>query len=213
MSAFDSAIEAIRANRRAYLAINVGYYGLVFLGMLVAGFFPSVQHVLLDRVRFALATGFLSPVTEAYRSGNFVSAAVLTFLVNSLLGAMAAITLPSVPLPFAGCLLAFYRAAMWGLTLSPTSPAMLLAMAPHSITLLFEGQAYVLAAFGCYLWGKWFLLPRQSGFATRRRAYAAGFRASVQLYTMILPVLAISAVYEAAEVIIMARLVRHLAGA
>ena len=211
MSVFDSAIAAIRANRRAYVAINVGYYGLVFLGMIVAAFFPSVQHVLLDRLHRALNFGILGWVAEAYRSGNFMAAALLTFLVNSLLGAIAYITLPSVPLPFAGCLLAFYRAALWGLTLAPTSARMLFLMAPHSVTLLLEGQAYVLAAFGCYLWGKWFLLPRQSGFATRTQAYAAGFRVSAQLYSMILPLLAISAVYEAAEVIVITHLMRHLA--
>jgi hypothetical protein len=201
MSGFQKAMGVIRANRRSYIAMNAIYYGLVVFGMIVAAVDQSLQQRLLDQLGAAFKIGLLRVVSDAYRSGNVPLAALVTFLVNSLLGAFAFLTLPSAAIPFAGCLAGCYRAVLWGLTMSPTNPKMLLVMLPHSVVLLLEGQGYVLAAFGAWLWGKWFLRPGRSGFASRGAGYRAGLRANLDLYRLILPVLAVSAVYEAVEVI------------
>jgi hypothetical protein len=123
-------------------------------------------------------------------------------------GAFACVTLPSSLIPFSGFVIGSYRAAIWGLCLSPTSPRMLLAMIPHSLTLLLEGEAYVVAMFGCYLWGKWLIRPASAGFPNSREAYRAGLRANLQLYRLILLLLPVAAVYEAIEVIGMTALAR-----
>jgi len=208
MDSIRKALGVIRANRKPYFAINGVYYGLVLCGMLVSSLFPAVQRLLMANIRASFESGLFSAVVKAYQSGNVPLAALLTFAINSALGAFAVITLPSIVIPFAGCAAGFIRATTWGLMLSPTNPRLLLAMLPHSIVLLLEGQAYVLAAFGCYLWGKWFLRPGGAGFATRADGYRAGFRANVQLYALILPLLAVSAVYEAVEVIAASALLR-----
>jgi len=206
-SIFRSAIAIISANRGPYIVVNMAYYGLVLCGMMVAAVYPPVQQKLLATLDGQLKTSaLLAPVARAYASGNVPLAAMLTFIINSAVGAFACITLPAALIPFSGFAVGFYRAAMWGLTLSPTSPKMLFAMLPHSVTLLLEGQGYVLPIFGCYLWGKWVVSPAKSGFATRREGYVAGLRVNVQLYSLILTVLAVSAVYEAVEVIAMMRL-------
>jgi len=212
MSGFHRALDVIRANRRPYFAVNAGYYGLVLCGMIVASFAPGLQQQLMARMNSAFEAGMFRLVTEAYRSGNVPLAALLTFGVNSALGAFAVITLPSAVIPFAGCLMGCVRATMWGLMLSPTSPKLLLVMLPHSVVLLLEGQGYVLAAFGVYLWGKWILHPEGAGLATRGEGYLAGLRANLSLYWLILPVLAVSAVYEAVEVIGMMALAKGYAG-
>jgi hypothetical protein len=136
----------------------------------------------------------------------------VTFLVNAVIGAFACITLPSSLIPFSGFVVGCYRAALWGLSLSPTNPRMLLVMIPHSLTLLLEGEAYVVAMFGCYLWGKWLIRPAAAGFPNSREAYCAGLRANLQLYRLILVVLAVAAVYEAIEVIGMMALARLATG-
>jgi hypothetical protein len=201
MNGFRDAIGVIRANRRPYIAFNALYYGLVLCGMIVAGIWPGLQEHLMANVRDAFQAGLFQAVSAAYRSGNVPLAALLTFVVNSALGAFAVITLPSAVIPFAGCLTGFVRATVWGLTLSPTSPKLLLVMLPHSVVLLLEGQGYVLAAFGGYLWGKWLVRPESAGLATHGDGYRAGLRANLALYRLILPVLAVAAVYEAVEVI------------
>jgi len=201
MNAWQRAIGLIRAHRRAYLAINAGYYGLVLGGMIVTALAPALQQRLLLHMRDAFHSGMLARVTEAYQSGNVARAALLTFLVNSALGAFAVITLPSALIPFAGCFTAAVRAVLWGVMLSPTSPTLLLVMLPHSLVLLLEGQGYVLAAFGAWLWARSYIDPAGGG-------YGAGLRACLRIYCLVLPVLAVAAVYEAVEVIGMSALRR-----
>jgi hypothetical protein len=120
--------------------------------------------------------------------------------------------LPSLLIPFAGFVVGCYRAAIWGLSLSPTNPRLLLVMIPHSLTILLEGEAYVVAMFGCYIWGKWLIRPASAGFPSARDAYRAGLRANLQLYRLILILLAVAAVYEAIEVIGMMALARLVTG-
>jgi len=199
----------IRANRRPYIVINLVYYGLIICGMIVAALYPPVQQVMLAQIRAGLLhSSLLAPVVRAFRSGNIPLAALLTFLFNSAGGAFVPITLLSALIPFSG-LIVCIRALIWGLTLSPTTPRMAAAMLPHSLTLLLEGQGYILAMFGCYLWGKWFLVPGKSGFATRKDGYVAGLRANLQMYPLILAVLAVAAVYEATEVVAVMILTGH----
>jgi hypothetical protein len=70
----------------------------------------------------------------------------VTFGINFLLGSLAYITLPSVLLPGSGAFLACIRATAWGLLLAPTLQPLAYAMLPHSLTLLLEGEGYILAA-------------------------------------------------------------------
>jgi hypothetical protein len=82
-------------------------------------------------------------------------------------------------------------------------------MLPRLFILLIEGQAYVLAIFGSYLWGRWVVHPSKAGFATSKAGYVAGLRANMQLYSLILATLAVSAVHEAVEVIGATPLIQH----
>jgi hypothetical protein len=201
MHIIRSCLAAIRSNFRLYVGLNAAYY----LGMLIASIFvayhPFLQQQLLANLKANLAHGFLSHVARAYQSGNMVAAALETFLVNSILGAFAWITLPSFLIPYSGVATGFYRAVMWGLTLAPTNRTLSLMMIPHSLCLLLEGQGYILAMFGSCLWGKWLIHPSRAGFSSAREAYLAGAAVNFRLYAVILPVLAIAAVYEAAEAI------------
>ena len=200
-------IGIIRANRWPYLVINVIYYGLIVCGMIVAALYPPLQQIMLARMHAETQSALLAPVVRAYMSGNIPLAALLTFLVNSA-ATFVQITLLSALIPFSG-LMVCTRAVEWGLALSPTTPRIAAVMLPHSLTLLLEGQGYILAMFGCYLSGKWFLRPGKYGFATRRDGYVAGLRVNLRMYPLIVAVLAVAAGYEASEVVAVATLVRH----
>lgn len=86
-------------------------------------------------------------------------AAGLTFLVNLLIGAFVTLTLPSLLIPFLGILMAFYRAVEWGFLFAPVDGSVGSILSPNGLTLVIEGQAYVLAAFAIYVHGKMFLQP------------------------------------------------------
>ena len=210
MKVIQSALEAIKEFRRAYIVLNLVYYGLVVCGMVYVAFNPSLQQSLLELVGSAFTEGPLSAVGSAYSSGQVLQAMVLTFVVNLFLGSIAVITLPSLVIPFSGLLMGAYRAVLWGLLLSPTTPELRLVMIPHSLVLILEGQAYILAMLAAYVQGRAFLWPRSVGAATRRQGYGLGVKRSVRIYLPVVLLLAVAAIYEALEVSLVARLVGTL---
>lgn len=207
MGIIRSAWQLLRDHSRAYLALNAMYYGLVGLAMVyVALINPSLQEQLLGDVEQALTEGPLATVGGAYLSGNVFVAAVLTFLVNLFAGSLLYVTLPSLIVPFAGIPLGAYRAVLWGLLLAPTTRELALVMIPHSLTLLLEGQGYVLAIFAAYVHGRAFLWPRSMGLSSHRAGYVAGLKMTARVYVLVVMLLAAAAVYEALEVVAMVRL-------
>lgn len=197
----SSALALVRQSRRPYIALNLVYYGLVVGGMIFVVFRPSVQQFLLEAVRGAFMEGPLSVVGGAYAGGQVLVAIMLTFIVNLVLGSILCITLPSLLMPFSGIVIGGLRAVLWGLLLSPGMPELRTAMIPHSVTLVLEGQAYILAMLGAYIHGRAFLWPDTVGVAGRRQAYLGGLRRTLRLYVLVAIMLAVAAVYEAIEVI------------
>ncbi|MGQ9553027.1 MAG: stage II sporulation protein M [Anaerolineae bacterium] len=200
MRVLRSSLSIIRDNGRAYLAINIVYYGLVILAMIFVATQPELQRSLTEVVATSFTSGPLETVGAAYGSGNVALAATITFVVNFFLGAFLYITLPSLLIPFAGLCTGVIRAVLWGLLLSPAMPELRLAMIPHSLTVLLEGQAYVLAMLGSYLlWST--ALRRGEGSGNFLSRYRVGLSKNVRLYLLIAIVLAVAALYEALEVI------------
>ncbi len=207
MNVLRSSWQIVRKHRRPYVILNVTYYGLVILSMLYVAFInPALQEQLLATIEVALTEGPLETVAGTYLGGNVLAAAVLTFVVNLLMGSLLYITVPSLVIPFVGVLLGFYRAVLWGFLLAPTNTELALVMIPHSLVLFLEGQAYILAMFAAYVHGKSFLRPRTVGSTSYLRGYVAGLKLSARLYLLIVIVLAAAAIYEALEVILMVRL-------
>ena len=203
MKVIQSALETVKESRRAYIVLNLVYYGLVICGMIYVAFNPSLQQSLLELVGSAFTQGPFSAVGSAYTGGQVLQAMVLTFVVNLFLGSIAVITVPSLVIPFSGLLIGAYRAVLWGLLLSPTTPGLRLVMIPHSLTLILEGQAYILAMLAAYVQGRAFLWPRSAGASTHRQGYGIGVKRSVRIYLLVVLLLAVAAIYEALEVIIL----------
>jgi hypothetical protein len=204
---FTSIVQIIRRNMRAYLVINAIYYGLVIAGMIYVIGNPGLQETLLDAVGQSFSSeGPLAAVGEAYGGGTVLNAMLLTFVVNLFLGSFVFITLPSLIVPFSGLLMGVYRASLWGLLLSPSKPELLGPMIPHSLTLLLEGQAYIVAMLGVYVLGKALIRPETVGESSHWRGYLAGLKATGVLYVAVTGLLAVAAVYEALEVIYLAPL-------
>jgi hypothetical protein len=199
-----SACEIVSRYRKTYVAINVCYYGLVLVAMLyVAAVNPAVQERLLADVQSSLTEGPLATVGGIYLGRNLVGAAAVTFAVNLTVGAMLTITLPSLILPFAGIALGACRAVLWGLLLAPTTSQLALVMIPHSLTLILEGQGYVLAMLASYLHGVALLQPESVGASSHWHGYLEGAKRTARLYVLVAMVLGVAAVYEAVEVIAM----------
>ena len=92
MGPFRSAWALVREYRRAYLLLNLAFYGLMVAAMVYVAFNPDLQKTVWDEVGEAFRTGPLtSGVTEAYSGGQVLLAAALTFAVNLVLGSFATI--------------------------------------------------------------------------------------------------------------------------
>ncbi len=201
-----SAWGLVQENRRAYILINAAYYGLVIICMVYVAFNQKLQEELLNAVGAAFMTGPLSFVGQAYVNVKVLTAIGATFLVNLLIGSFGTITIPSLIIPFSGFLMGIYRAAIWGLLLSPAHPDMRILMIPHSITLILEGQAYILTLLATYIHGRAFLWPKTVGLESHVKGYLEGLKRTGKIYLLVILTLAIAAIYEVAEVAIMVKL-------
>jgi hypothetical protein len=200
-----SAWRLLQENRRAYVAINIVYYALVIICMIYVAFNQPLQEQLLNLVGASFMTGPLSFVGDAYVNARVLPAIGATFLVNLFIGLFGTITLPSLIVPFSGFLIGIYRAVLWGLILSPAQPQMRLIMIPHSLTLLLEGQAYILTLLAAYIQGRAFLWPKTVGLESHVKGYLEGLKRTGKIYLLVTLTLAIAAIYEVIEVVIMVK--------
>jgi hypothetical protein len=206
MKLIKSAWEIVKNNRRPYIILNIIYYTLVIVFMAYAAFNPDLQKALMDAAGATFMTGPLSFVGKAYVNAEVLKAILVTLFINLFVGSLGSITLPSLIIPFSGLLVGVYRAAMWGLILSPASPDLRLVMIPHSITLLIEGQAYILTMLAAYIHGRSFLWPRTVGLEGHWKGYVEGMKLSARLYALVILTLVVAAVYEVIEVVLMIKL-------
>ncbi len=198
--AFKQAFALIRQNLKLYVVLNVLYYGLIALAMAYVFAVPQVQQE-LTAATMAEGPQTLPGVWNAYASGNFAEAAIMTFLVNLGLGTLMLITLPSLFIPFSGVAVGCIRALTWGMLLAPTTPMMAERMTYASLVLVFEGQAYVLAMLAAVIHWRGIIKPQTVGETKRLRAYIAGLKKTARIYLLITLILAAIAVYEAFIVI------------
>lgn len=203
-----SAWGLVQENRRAYIVINIVYYALVAVCMIYVAFNQELQEQLLKMAGQAFMTGPLAVVGESYVNARVLTAILATFFVNLLIGSFGTITLPSLVIPFGGFLIGIYRAVLWGLLLSPAHLDMRLIMIPHSLTLILEGQAYILTLLAAYIQGRAFLWPKTVGLESRAKGYVEGLKRTGKLYVLVVLTLAIAAIYEVIEVVIMIKLLQ-----
>jgi hypothetical protein len=197
---FRSSLGVVGKYRRAYLLLNLAYYGLMVAAMAYAAFHPGLQRTLLEAMGEAVGTGPMQTVAGAYLGDHLLLAAVLTFAVNLIGGSFVYITLPSIIVPFSGLLPGAFRALLWGLMFSPTAVigAGFYLLLP---TIILEGQGYVLAMLAAYAQGMAFVRPKSVGEKTHRAGYWEGVKSSARIYLLVAIVLFVAAVYEAASVI------------
>jgi hypothetical protein len=198
-------LEEMRRRPNLVWAVHGVYFGLVILAALLVYEAPEVQTALQSAARSNIETSGspLGIAGKAYASGSIPRAAVVTFLINFLLGALAMISLPSVVLPGVGVLVAAFRAVVWGISLAPASVLIAAVMLPHSWTLLLEGEGYALAALFGLLIPIHMCQPSMGGTVLGRfgRALLLNLKANV----LVALVLALAACYEAIEVIDISR--------
>lgn len=185
-------VGIIRANARAYLALNAVTYGLFVVGFVVGLYAPHLNRAQVTRLNDDGTTDLVRSLIE--QPWLF---ALTILAVNTVKMGLATIVLPSMIVPFAGIPLFAYWAFTTGITLVPGSDIGWVALIPHSVTLVIELQAYILFVLGAYVLGRSWVWPASVDAKNRRAGYARGLR---QLGWLSLPaaaLLVVGAVYEA----------------
>ncbi len=193
----------VRKNLALYLWCNCVYYGLIVLFMLLVLLSPEIQEKLIEEIIQQIETEgtLLGFAGEAYFSGSVPRAALVTFVINLFAGTLLFLSLPSVIFPPLAALLGAYRAVLWGIMFSPAMVDMREPMLLHSVTVLLEGQGYILAVFAGLAAFKGFLKPTLYNKTGRLAGYGQGWLEAWPVYIWIIIILAAAAVYEAIIVI------------
>ena len=196
-----NAVAVIRQNWRAYVTINLIYYGVVAAGMIFVAFCPEIQKTLLERVHKGLHSTLLAPVASAYQSGNVWKAIVLTFFVNLLGGSLISITVPSMIVPFSGLVLGMSLRNSLGTfpiacrpDIARRNDPSFAHAGPRRTRIHTDDVCGVCVRQSIYL-------AEVGGEETPGGGYLLGLRQTAFLYVLVTLFLAVVAVYEALEVI------------
>ena len=203
---FNRAWEILDANRRAYIVMNILFYGVVIVFMIYAAFNQPLQATMLKTGSDNAIMGVIPMQGKSFSAQGILKTIGSLYLVNLLGTSFGTITFPSFVIPFAGILTGAEHAFEWGLLFSPANADIRPSLIMHSLTLVIEGQAYILAMLGAYVHGRAVIWPRTVGLTSHWHAFVEGVRQTGTLYMLIMVVLAIGAVYGLIEYFVMARL-------
>lgn len=189
-----------------FFLLHLASFGLGLLFMIFVYFLPELNYFLglIVGAEVSGGSGPLALAGKAYASQNILYAAAVTFGVNFTFGSLITITIPSLIIPGCGVLVVLFRSVLWGMILAPSSVTFSKVMLPHSITLLLEGEAYILAGFFALM--MLIFLCRQVHGRTLFERYKNAFLVNVHGIILIAIILAVAALYEAIEVILMMKM-------
>ncbi len=136
---------------RLLLAMHLVHYGAFFLLMLVAAAFPAVNFAITQTIDAAFAEGDLAYIGDAYASGQVMTATGVTFWHNYAVATVGLSFAPSLVLPGIGILKNLASFSIVGLGMAPMWQGLAGVYTFHSITMILELEAYILASFAIAL--------------------------------------------------------------
>jgi hypothetical protein len=214
MGVYDDIKSIFKKDLKLFAIVNIIYFGMVIVGAVIALAYPDLQLSMIKAAGQSFGSGgLLGGVGDAYSAGNIPMAALLTFVTNFFLGTLIQIVIPSLIIPFWALLMGAFRALLWGVMLVIPVPGVLPLerLAPHYLTILLEGEAYVVAIFACTR-GLFALMdPKSFGTDSRMRAYWLSIKDNGKLLLVVIALLAVAAAYEAWEVTFFAGLAGSVA--
>lgn len=136
---------------RLLAAMHVAHYGVFFLLMLFAAAFPAVNFAIAHTIDAAFAEGDLAYIGDAYASGHVMTATGATFWHNYAVATVGFTFAPSLLIPGIGILKNLASFSMVGLGMAPLWQGVAGLYTFHSVTMILELEAYILASFAIAL--------------------------------------------------------------
>jgi hypothetical protein len=186
--------------------ITVTIFMLFWLmGMVSAFMDPGGQARLVQVFSNQLAgTGWpLGFAGRAYAGGNILEAALATFVVNFFWGTVVILTVFSLVPIGTAFIINLFRGQMIGQALAPTKAFFGQALVPHLVTMVIELQGYLIAGFLAVLLALAVFKPERMGYGDRWQAFRSLALWQFKGLPLIAIILAVAAIYEAIEIILM----------
>ena len=182
-------------------AVHAALYGVFFALMLAAPSFPRINFNLTQAVQAMFLEGDLSYIGSAYNSGNILKAAAATFYHNYFFATLLLTILPSLIIPFAGLLKNLGTFAMVGFVMSPIWEGSADRLVFHSVTMILEFEAYIIATFAVILFPIRFVGALRAEDPWSGIRHVLGVIVSAALLSGF--ILIIAALYEATSLILL----------
>jgi len=197
----DPIMQSLEAHPYLFGALNVVLYGTMFLFMLIALKYPIANLHLTGYISGEFSEGSLKHIGAAYESGNILWAAAATFVQNYFVATVLFAVVPSLMIPFFGLLRNFASFVMVGFIMSPMWLGIASGYTYHSITMVLELEAYVVATFVVVMWPVTLI----KGIREERFGEEAvnGLRLVGSCMVLVGVMLVIAAVYEATTLILL----------
>ncbi len=199
---FYNTLVLFKTHRNGYITINISFYGLVLVGMVIISFFPDVQARMLEAIDKAVLNGPFKVNMESVINGKIFMGIAFIFLFNLFIGSLLSITVPSMVIPFFGFLIGVVRPIACGFIFCPLKGQIDAKFIRVLFLLILEGQAYILALFAAYVQGRNFISPVSAGVDTHGKGYIAGLGNTLRLYVPVILTTLVAAVYEVIIIVI-----------
>lgn len=195
----------VAARPRLYLGLHVLLYGGFFTAMLAGGDAPLRNIAITNYVADEFTTGGLAYIGEAYAKGDILAATLATFrnnyVIQTVLLTFGISLFPPLALGLFKTLASF---VLVGFVMVPLWAGAAGGYSYHSITMVLELEAYILACFVVVAWA--LRIFRTMGDLASGRSMAYPFAQSLQLYwggiVATGGMLLIAAAYEAVTLIL-----------
>jgi len=185
-----------------WLGFHIGFYA-VFFGAMIQGLSePLMALRLMDYATGMFSEGDLKYIGDAYSSRNVWRAAFATFQNNYVLQTLVLTFLISIPPLALGVLKNLGSFALVGYIMTPAWVGTAGGYTFHSITMILELEAYILACFAVTVWPIRIFRAVRTG--APKGELIAGIAVLVSAVVATGIILALAALYEAATLILLA---------
>lgn len=198
---FGALCREVARRPRLFLTVNAVLYGAFFAPACLAPVVPVANMRMNGLIASEFQEGSLSYVGEAYAGGDILKAGGATFLHNYGVATVLFTFLPSLFIPFAGAVKTMLSFALVGFAMAPIWTDMASGFAYHSITMVLELEAYIVASFAVIVLPVYVLLGLSKGPFGAHLLSGLRLFGSAMITTAVM--LAVAAFYEAATLILL----------
>jgi len=191
----------IQQRNKLFHFVHTFFYAVFFINLFTALYYPETHRVIIYYITHVFSKGDLQYIGEAYKQGDILRAAITTFHNNFWVQTFLLTFLISIPPFMLGVFKSFISFAFAGYAMSPIWAGTAVRFTFHSITIVLELEAYILAVFAVALWTYYFWNAVFTRKQFRQKIYN-GFKVIISAIIVTGCILAIAGLYESITLIL-----------